>query len=111
MEKQQSPNYIRIYRDIIQTKYPEKEEKCSFFLKKAKLTSREVLQLNKIIFEKESFSEIKLSNSRFRSYDQETIWYILDHQKKYRLNNYQLAEHFKVSRNTITSWKKKFFVK
>ena len=64
-----------------------------------------VLKINNIIFF-DGFSE----SQKFKSYDRQTIFEILDYQKKYKLNNSQLARHFKLSRNTITKWKRIFLV-
>jgi hypothetical protein len=33
---------------------------------------------------------------------------MLDYQKKNKLTNSQLAKHFKLSRNTVTKWKRLF---
>ena len=39
-----------------------------------------------------------------------TILEILQYQKNNNLNNNQLADHFKLSRNTITKWKKIYII-
>ena len=59
-------------------------------------------KLNEIIFGK------KTENQKFKSYKRSDILKILDYQKKYKLNNSQLANHFNISRNTVTKWKKMF---
>lgn len=57
-------------------------------------------RFNEIIFGK------KTENQKFKSYKRSDILKILDYQKKHKLNNIQLAKHFKMSRNTITKYKK-----
>ncbi|KXH82796.1 hypothetical protein [Chryseobacterium kwangjuense] len=97
-----SPDYKKIYQDILRIKYPEKTEACKNILKKRHLTSMDVVLLNEIIFGKESI----ISNQPHKSYDCDTIHEILNFQIKNQLNNSQLAKHFKLSRNTILKWKK-----
>ncbi|WP_276963676.1 helix-turn-helix domain-containing protein [Chryseobacterium sp.] len=103
------PNYRLIYNDILKKKFPEKLNECLPILQKERLSSLDVLELNKRIFgtaEKEK----SLANQRCRSYKKSDILKILDYQKKNKLNNIQLANHFKLSRNTLTKWKKIFRV-
>ncbi|EJL70316.1 hypothetical protein [Chryseobacterium populi] len=101
------PDYRRIYQDIIMIKHPEKEEICKEILLQTKLTGLDIIKLNNLIFgsgNKDSSS----SNRKHRSYDESSILEILTFQKKYGYTNKRVAAHFKLSRNTITSWKKKF---
>lgn len=108
MKNIENPNYKSIYRDIIRKKYPEKEEKCNFILKKTEeLTSIEIIKLNELIFETQD-KETDVFNQKHKSYDQQTIMEILEFQKKNKYNNVQLSNHFRLSRNTITKWKKLF---
>lgn len=99
-----TPDYKKIYSDIINIKYPEKEEVCKIFLSKENLSVLDVIQINKVLFNTNSRENTQF-NQRHRSYDVSTISHILDFQKKHQLNNSQLAKHFKLSRNTITKWK------
>ncbi|MCS4304925.1 helix-turn-helix domain-containing protein [Chryseobacterium sp. BIGb0232] len=101
-----TPDYKKIYSDIINIKYPEKEEMCRIFLSKENLSVLDVIQINKVLFNTNSSDNTQF-NQRHRSYDVSAISHILDYQKKYQLNNSQLAKHFKLSRNTITKWKSK----
>ncbi|WP_080777846.1 hypothetical protein [Chryseobacterium phocaeense] len=101
IQKINSPDYKKIYQDILRKKYPEKTEACTTILKKKQLTSMDVVLLNEIIFGKES-----IINQPHKSYDCNTIHEILNFQIKNQLNNSQLAKHFKLSRNTILKWKK-----
>ncbi|NIF07437.1 helix-turn-helix domain-containing protein [Chryseobacterium sp. Tr-659] len=100
------PNYVKIYRDMIQLKFPEKEDCCRNILKNETISLREVIRLNSIIS-----GDTKIStaiNQKHKSYDKEMILYILDYQKKNNLNNIQIATQFKMSKNTIAKWRKLF---
>lgn len=99
-----SPNYKQIYTDILNTKYPSKKKTVANILRKQKLSAMDILELNKRIFGESD------ENQRFRSYSKSDILQILDYQKKYSLNNIQLALYFGLSRNTITKWKKQFMI-
>ncbi|MBN9313459.1 MAG: transposase [Chryseobacterium sp. 39-10] len=100
------PDYKKIYTDILNKKIPEKKEECKHFLKKANLSSVDIIELNNKLFginkETEKFDQ------RHRSYSKSDILRILDYQKKNKLNNSQLANHFRLSRNTVTKWNKLF---
>lgn len=47
-------------------------------------------------------------NQKYRCYEKSDIVQMLDFQKKYQLTNSKVAEHFNVSRNSISKWKKIF---
>lgn len=96
----QSPNYKKIYTDIVEIKYPHKKESCAAILAKKELQTIDVIRLNEKIF-----GGSKLDNQKYRTYDAPTIQQILDYQKKNQLNNTQLAKHFQLSRNTVAKWK------
>lgn len=101
--KKSQPNYAKIYSDLIRLKYPEKEALCKkILLKREELSIIDVIKLNLIISPNNPY------NQKYKSYDKETILHILDYQKKNNLTNAQVACHFKMSRNTISKWKKKF---
>ncbi len=100
-------DYKTLYTDILKDNYPYKLPLCEDILNKKKLSVFDVLELNKLIFGK-GHQENKAFNQKFRSYSKEDILFILDYQKKYKLNNSQLANHFKLSRNSVTKWKKIF---
>ncbi|MDR6919880.1 MULTISPECIES: helix-turn-helix domain-containing protein [Chryseobacterium] len=104
-----SPDYKTIYRDILHQKFPDKIEECLPLLDKKCLSAVDILSLNQKIFgnlDKES----EQFNQKQHSYKKSDILQILDYQKKYQLNNSQLANHFKLSRNTVTKWRKIFLV-
>lgn len=101
------PNYKRIYEDLLDRKYPHKKEACKAVLAKEKLSSIDVFLLNNLIFDKDIRDEHE-SDQKYRSYDKTSILKILQYQKKNKLNNTQLADHFGLSRNTVAKWKKMF---
>ncbi|AZA76238.1 helix-turn-helix domain-containing protein [Chryseobacterium sp. G0186] len=99
------PNYNVIYYDLIQKKHPDKIEACKELLKKENMDATDILELNRRIFPvtRENNGKFK---QRHRAYHEADILKILDYQKKNKLNNLQLASHFKMSRNTITKWRR-----
>ncbi|MFS4429104.1 helix-turn-helix domain-containing protein [Chryseobacterium sp. S90] len=103
------PNYKRIYTDMIQKKYPHKKEECRIILEKNKLTTLDIIKLNNIISDAQDCAVFR-SNQKHKSYDTETIIKILEYQKKNKITNYQTAIDFKMSRNTLTKWKRKYIV-
>ncbi|MCT2406246.1 helix-turn-helix domain-containing protein [Chryseobacterium antibioticum] len=103
------PDYKRIYNDIIVKEFPDKRNCCMRLLQKESLSVMDIIELNEKIFgspDKETFA----ANQRHRSYRKTDILKMLDYQKKNQLNNTQLAIHFKLSRNTVTRWKKSFVI-
>lgn len=107
MSKSQ-PDYKRIYTDIINKKYPQKRIFCQSILEKNDLSALDVIKLNTLIFDAEKNVGVSNFNHSHRSYDQSAIIEILDYQLKNRLNNTQIANYFKISRNTLAKWKKIF---
>ena len=105
--KSKSVNYKKIYEDILNEKFPDKILECMSILNKKNLTVLDVIELNKKIFGKENLVS-ESQNKRFRSYNKSDILMILDYQKKYNLNNTQMAIQFGLSRTTIAYWKKLF---
>lgn len=99
-------NYQQIFKDILKKKYPEKNKDCSLILNKENLSAIDIIELNKKIFGTDK--ETEHFNQKHRSYCKTDILKILDYQKKNKLNNTQLSIYFKLSRNTITKWKKMF---
>ncbi|SDR05985.1 hypothetical protein SAMN05421664_3340 [Chryseobacterium soldanellicola] len=102
-----TPNYKRIFEDIIDLKYPQKKETCSKILSKNDLSFLDIIKLNNMIFDQPNSSGDKI-NQQYRSYNTDAILEILEYQQKNKLNNSQLANHFKLSRNTVTKWRKMF---
>lgn len=99
------PDYKKIYQEMIISKFPDKAEVCSNVLNKSEFTFLDVIHIQKIIF---GNYQINNYNQRHRSYDIATIKKILQYQKDNKLNNTQLANQFKISRNSVTKWKKLF---
>ena len=96
------PDYKKIFSDILEKTYPEKKGLCETLLTKMQLSAIDIVEINQRIFGTE------INNSKHRSYSKSDILKILDYQKIQKLNNSQLAEHFGLSRNTVTKWKKIF---
>lgn len=107
MKIQNTPDYKRIYSDMITIKYPEKKEICDKLLSKVNLSTLDIIEISQILFNKSS-KENAGFNQKHRSYSKSTIIQILKYQQQNKLNNSQLARHFKLSRNTVTKWKNEF---
>lgn len=103
-----TPDYKLIYSDIIDKKFPDRKEEFQSLLSKSNLSFLDILNLNEKIFQNETGKQ--KDNQKHRSYSKADILQILDYQKKHRLNNIQLAGHFKLSRNTVTKWKRTFLI-
>ncbi|MBB4806359.1 hypothetical protein HNP38_001631 [Chryseobacterium defluvii] len=101
------PDYVKIYTEILHKNHPEKFEECRCLLKK-KMSNLDIIRLNQKIFGI-SDQESEIFSRKHRAYDKTAILQILDYQKIYKLNNKQLAAHFKLSRNTIAKWKESFY--
>ncbi|MFS4473234.1 helix-turn-helix domain-containing protein [Chryseobacterium sp. T20] len=109
MQKPESPDYKRIYEDLIRLKYPAKKQECESILLKPIFSVKDVITINNILFPKAS-KQTEFANQRHRSYDKTAILEILDYQKKNNLNDAELARYFKLSRNTVAKWKKQFLL-
>ncbi|AYN02343.1 helix-turn-helix domain-containing protein [Chryseobacterium sp. 3008163] len=107
--KKSIPDYKRIYNDIIIKEFPDKRNCCLRLLQKESLSVVDIIELNEKIFGIPD-KEIFIANQKHRSYRETDILKILDYQKKNKLNNTQLAIHFKLSRNTVAKWKKDLVV-
>ena len=92
---------------MIRIKYPDKAAVCSRILNKGEIGFLDIIRLNTLIAGQPDRNRTQ-ENQKLKSYDKRTILQILDYQKRNRLNNTQLARHFKLSRNTVTKWKKLF---
>lgn len=104
-----TPDYRKIYQDMIRMKYPEKEELCQSILSKKRIEPLDIIRLNAVIAGN-SYKERVRDNQKLKSYDKKTILQILHYQKKNQLNNTELAKHFDLSRNTVAKWRKFFFL-
>jgi len=94
-------NYKRIFQDILDLKFPEKQELYAIVLEKEITDFYDVLNLNRLIFGDES------KENKHKSYDKSTITKVLNYQKENNLSNLETAKKFNLSRNTVSAWKKK----
>lgn len=107
-EINKGPDFQKIYSEIIEIYYPEKEKECRFYLNRNEWSSLDVITVNNILFSHKSSKEVLVFNQKHRAYDEETIKKILQYQKKNMLNDTQVSMHFKLSRNTLLKWKRSF---
>lgn len=105
--KRTSPDYKRIYHEIIEKDCPEKNKDINAIFDKKIIKSYDIIELDMLINGTGSKKE-QTFNQQHRAYDEDTIKYILDYQSKYALTNIKTSEIFRVSRNTISKWKKLF---
>lgn len=105
MKDKIKPNYRKIYSDIIEIKFHDKKMDFNHLLKE-NMTVLEVMELDRVLFGKNEDQDTEMFNQSHRSYDKNTILKILNYQKEYNLNNSQLSNQFKISRTTITKWKR-----
>lgn len=96
-----SINYKRIFQDILDLKFPEKQELHTIVLEREITDFYDVLRLNKLIFGDEN------KENKHKSYDPSTISKVLNYQKENNLSNVETAKKFNLSRNTVSAWKKK----
>lgn len=97
------PNYVKIYTDLINYKYPKKKDLLQLFKGKQNLSAIDVLTINHLLFGVTNPQDV--DNQKHKAYDLETIDYILSYQKENLLTNTAVSKLFKVSRNTISKWK------
>jgi hypothetical protein len=100
-----TPNYKKIYHDIILKICPEREMEFKYFLDKESLLSWDIVRLDNLIFNNKDQDSF-IFNQRHRSYDNETILYIIKYQKDHNINNSLTSKYFRISRNTLYRWKK-----
>lgn len=99
-----TPNYNKIYFDLIDRKYPERRKEFKNLLSKEIKTSLELIKINANIFNHQSKDTLAF-NQKLHSYDKESIKRIIEYQKINKLNNIQTCNLFKISRTTLTKWK------
>lgn len=105
--KRLGPNHRKIYEDLIRYKFPEQWDELKPLLEREQLDYFAVNRLNKRLFGDKSKEQLAQSQ-KYKSYDKATILKILDYQKKHQLNNTEVAQYFKLSRNTVAKWLKLF---
>lgn len=84
---------------MVRDRYPEKSKQLARFFKKEKWIALDVIHINKILFGESDLDK------QHRAYDKESILKILQYQYDNELYNYEVAQEFGISRNTITKWK------
>lgn len=94
-------NYKKIFQDILDLKFPEKQELHTIVLEREITDFYDVLSLNKLIFGDEN------KENKHKSYDPSTITKVLKYQEENNLTNVETAKKFNLSRNTVSAWKKK----
>ena len=100
------PDFKLIYSDLIDLKFSEKKIECKFLLEKDNLSILDIIELNQKLFK--SNRETEIFNQRHKFYSKKDILNILKYQQKTNLSNVHVANYFKMSRNTISKWKKIF---
>ncbi|WP_413533890.1 helix-turn-helix domain-containing protein [Empedobacter brevis] len=96
----QKPNYQKIYQDIIERKFPEKIQQTKKLLTK-EMDTLDVIKISEILNAKKT-----TENQKHKSYDLDSIFKILNIQKKNNYTNTFIANEFKISRNTVAKWRK-----
>lgn len=96
----QTPNYQKIYEDMLRSKGLEEIREIPCFKK-----CNDIIKFNNLISDKKD-KALVITNQRSKAYDEESILEILNYQKKHGFNDSELSRVFKLSRNTIYKWKK-----
>jgi|SRR5690606_7439334 len=100
-----NPDYQKIYKEITERFHPDKMDKVKTYIQKEEWTSFDVITVSNILINKKKIHGQRIDRQH-KAYDEHTIKAILKHQKEYGMNNSEAARFFKISRNTIISWKK-----
>ena len=100
------PDYQKIYKEITERFHKNKTDKVKTYLQKEEWTSFDVIAVNKLLYDMKENNELKV-DKRCKAYDEQTIISVLNHQKEFRLNNSELSRLFKISRNSVISWRKR----
>lgn len=104
-----TPDYKRIYTDIINIRYPERKDDFKDLLDKQNISAADVLAINRRIFGN-STVDSEILNQKHKAYRRSDIFEMLNYQRAHNLNNSELARHFKVSRNTVAKWRRVFLM-
>lgn len=102
------PRYRKLYTDMIRDKYPEKMSVCNTLLQKENWTALDVIHISQLLFGEDKDRKGIASDQKHRSYDLKSIREILDCQVENKLNNKQIANKYRLSRNSVSKWKKLF---
>lgn len=98
------PDFGKIFWDMAQKKNLSDKQKQQIVGKK-NWRSLDVVKMSEKLFggvSKESLS----FNQSHRAYDEKSIKYIVNYQKKHGLSNSEVARQFRLSRTTIIKWQK-----
>ncbi|WP_292011240.1 helix-turn-helix domain-containing protein [Chryseobacterium sp.] len=101
------PNYTKIYEDLLRLEHPEKLEEPNIKRLLENLNSAEdILNLNEKIFtpSKESLKD----NQKLKTYDRKTMLKLLQYQKQHGFSTNYMSKKYKISRTTLTKWRKTF---
>lgn len=92
---------------MLRTEHPEKlkDPKIVKLLKNLN-TTEDVLHLNEKIF-KQSKESLR-NNQKLRTYDRKTMLRLLQYQKKHGFSTSYMSKKYKISRTTLTKWKRTF---
>ncbi len=100
-----APNYKQIYKELLKKYGIKVDTDIQKILRKKQLNSLDVIFLNQKIVKKQQLCD-KSRNAQLRSYDKESIDYILNYLELHKMTIADVAKKFKISRNTIGRWKK-----
>ena len=99
------PNYHKIFEDALsEVEDANKIILVKKILQNSNLSHFEILYLSEYIFGKSD-------NNKHKSYNLETIKNIIEYQKINNLSNFEISKIFKISRNSLTKWKKMLYEK
>jgi len=105
MSQDFKPNYKKIFEDIVLKKCPQRYQEFEYYFNKENLTILDVIEINNRIFGLKDKLTMSF-NQQHKSYDYETILEMLTYQQTEKLNNVELANHFNLSRNTVSKWRR-----
>lgn len=106
-KRNSGPDYKRIYKEIAQKFDIETTPHIESYFNKEEWTALDVIIVNNLLFKKHNKEQTDF-NQQHKAYDLETIKAVLDYQEKHKLSNVQVANEFKLSRNTLATWRKKY---
>ncbi len=82
-----------------------KDPKIQTLLQNLK-TTEDVLNFNELVF-KQSKESMK-NNQKLKTYDKKTMLKLLQYQKKHGFSTSYMSKKYKISRTTLSKWKKTF---
>ncbi|ROH97483.1 hypothetical protein BCF50_2330 [Chryseobacterium daecheongense] len=101
------PNYNKIYHDMLKKEHPEKLKDPSIRRLLSKLhTTEDILKFNDKLFTQSR--EKQQNNQKLKTYDKQTMLKLLQYQDKHGFSTSYMSKKYKISRTTITKWRKTF---